>query len=116
MVTTVDTRSIGPYQAGEIPPTLTLDFYDASPPSLAGWTLGLTCERDGTALTSWGSIAWSDATIARAAITMPTLALETGKTRQQFVMQAWAGNGVQRIASVRLCFFVEEQVGTTPSI
>ena len=116
MVTTVDTRSIGPYQAGEIPPTLTLDFYDTSPPNLTGWALSLTCERDGTALTSWGSIAWADATIARATITMPVLALETGKTRQQFVLQAWAGNLTQRIASVRVCFFVERQIGTTPSI
>lgn len=116
MVTTVDTRSIGPYQAGEIPAQLTLDFYDASPPNLTGWTLSLTCERDGTALTSWGSIAWSDATIARATITMPVLALETGRVRQQFILQAWAGNGVQRIASVRVGFFVERQIGTTPSI
>ncbi|MFH0980286.1 MAG: hypothetical protein V2A79_01945 [Planctomycetota bacterium] len=113
---TVDTRTIGPYAAGEIPPTLTMDFYDSSPPSLAGWTLALTCERDGVELTSWGSIGWSDATIARATITMPVLALATGKTRQQFILQAWAGNLTQRIASVRVCFFVEEPVGTTPAV
>lgn len=113
---TIDTRTIGPYTAGEIPAQLTLDFYDTSPPNLTGWTLALTCKRDDTELTSWGSIAWSDATIARATITMPVLALATGKTRQQFVIQAWTGNGTQRIASVPICFYVHTQVGTTPTV
>ncbi len=112
----IDTRTIGPYTAGEIPPTLTVDFYDASPANLTGWTLALTCERDGTTLSSWGTIAWSDATIARATITMPVLTLSTGKTRQQFVIQAWAGNLTQRIASVPICFYCHTQVGTTPTI
>jgi hypothetical protein len=116
MPTTIETRTVGPYTAGEIPPTITVDFYASAPPSLAGWTLALTCERDGTPLTSWGSIAWSDATIARATITLPALALATGKTRQQFVMQAWAGNLTQRIASLPICFYVHSQVGTTPAI
>jgi len=113
---TIDTRTIGPYTAGEIPPTVTLDFYDTSPPSLAGWTLALTCERDGAALTSWGTIAWADATIARATITMPVLTLATGKLRQQFVIQAWAGNLTQRIASLPVAFYVHASVGTAPAV
>jgi hypothetical protein len=115
-MTTTETRTIGPYVAGEKPPTITLDFYDTSPANLTGWTLSLTCERDGTELTSWGSIAWSNAAIARATVTMPALALATGKTRQQFRIQAWAGNTVQRIASIPVCFFVEKQVGTIPTV
>lgn len=112
----IDTRSIGPYTAGEKPPILTVDFYDTSPPNLTGWVLSLTCTRDGTELTSWGSIAWSDASIARANVTMPVLALATGKTRQLFTLQCWAGNGLQRIASVPICFYVHSQIGTTPAI
>lgn len=116
MPTTVDTRTIGPYDAGEIPATLTLDFYPSSPPNLTGWATALRCERDGVELTSWGSIAWADASIARATLTFPVLALATGKIRQQFVVQAWAGNGVQRTATLRICFFVQKQIGTTPAI
>lgn len=115
-MSTIETRSIGPYCAGEIPPVLTLDFYESDPPDLTGWTLALTCERDGTELTGWGSIAWSDETIARASISMPVLTLATGETRQQFIIQAWAGNLLQRIASHRICFYVEKQVGTIPSV
>ena len=113
---TIDTRTIGPYTAGEKPPVLSVDFYDTSPPDLTGWTLALTCTRDGTELTSWGSIAWSNAAIARANVTMPVLALATGFTRQRFTIQAWAGNTLQRIASVPICFYVHTQIGTTPSI
>lgn len=115
-MSTIEYRTIGSYTAGEIPGTLSLDFYASSPPDLTGWTLRLTCERDGTELTSWGSIAWSDASIARATITMPVLALATGKERQQFLIQAWAGNGTQRIASVPVCFYCHNAVGTVPSI
>jgi hypothetical protein len=112
----IDTRTIGPYTAGEIPAALEVDFYDSDPPNLTGWTVGLTCERDGTALTSWGTVAWSNAAIARAIISMPVLALAAGKTRQQFVIQAWAGNLTQRIASVPIAFYCHLQVGTTPAI
>ena len=116
MPTNIDTRTIGPYTAGEKPTLVTVDFYDTSPPDLTGWSLSLTCTRDGTELTSWGSIAWSNASIARANVTMPTLALATGYTRQQFIIQCWAGNGTQRIASVPICFYVHTQVGTLPAI
>jgi len=115
-MTTIDTRTIGPYTAGEKPPPLTVRLYASSPPNLTGWTLALTCERDGIELTSWGSVAWLDPVLTDVTVTFPLLALDTGKTRQQFVIQVWAGNTVQKIASLPLCFYCHKAIGTVPAV
>ena len=115
-MSTVITRTLGPYTEGEKPADLTVDFYPTTPPDLTGWTLGLTCERDGTAIASWGSIEWADAENAQATVTFPALTLATGQRHASYRVQCWAGNTVQKIATVYLCFYVHRAVGTVPSI
>jgi hypothetical protein len=113
---TIDYRTIGPYTAGEKPPVISVDFWESSPADLTGWTLAVRCERDGVELSSWGSVAWSNAAIARANLTMPELALATGISRSVFVVQVWAGNSTQRFASPPIMFYVVKQIGTVPTV
>jgi hypothetical protein len=113
---TRDTITLRPYSAGEIPPALPVHFYEDEPEDLSGFSLAVTCERDGEELEDWGEATWDDAEQAVALLHMPELALPEDSVRAQYEVQVWAGDGTFRLATVIICFPVVRSIGTPPDL
>lgn len=103
-----------PYIVGEIPSPLEYQFLDAAgtPINVSGWAAELHIqEKFGTATVLTASV--SDGPNGKVRHVFSAGELTTpGSYRAQF----WAGNGVNRYASVDIKFTVATSVGTAPAI
>lgn len=111
-----EVRWTGPFHEGEKPLPVLVDFYAANPNDLSGYSLAVTCTRDGVELGSWGSAVWDDASTARAELSIPEIVLASGATEQLFKVQVWAGDGSNRVATAEIWFYGYPAVGTVPSV
>lgn len=106
--------TIGPYVVGEKPPPLVYSFKDASGVAinLTGYSVRFQVQRtDATAAVFNGTL--SDGPAGTVSYTWTGTEFTTaGKYWAEF----WAGNGVNRYASLRLEFTVRAAVGTAPAI
>ena len=109
-----DIITTGPFTAGEIPLAIPVSFLE-TPEDLTGWDLAVTAEIDGAdAPTFAATVTWSDPTVALALLRLPQLTAAGAVSWHR--VQVWAGNGMQRIASLPIKFPVVPAVGTHPNI
>lgn len=118
MSTVLEARWAGPYTSGEIPFPFTVKF-DPEDIDFTGFDLAVTIEdNDGSEMTFDGSVAWDEITtgtvlvqLGAADVVVPPGALLV--TRR---LQIWAGDGVNRPATLHIKFNCHPAIGTPPSV
>jgi hypothetical protein len=106
-----EVRYLDPYTAGE-KPKINVQFYQQEV-DLTGFTVDLRVNRDGEPLELLGGIDWLDQTKGQARITMDEgdIDVSDDASWSRYEIEAWAGNGVDRVATLLIVFDVYPHVG-----
>lgn len=104
-------RYLDPYTAGE-KPKIDIQFYKTEV-DLSTFDVAVRVERDEKELTLTGVIDWLDATKGQARLTMGEgdIDVTEGEDWSRYRVEAWAGNGTDRVATLLLVFDVYQHVG-----
>lgn len=116
--TMTEVRWAGPFTSGEIPLPFLVKF-DATDLNYTGYAIDATLlDDDGTEMTFGGSVTWNDETTGMAQVQLAAadVAVPAGKLIITRRMMVWAGNGVNRTATLEIKYNCRPSVGTPPSI
>lgn len=116
--TMTETRWTGPFTSGEIPLPFTVKF-DPTSLDYTGYTLAATLvDDDGTEMAFAGSVGWNDITtgVAEVQLGAADVVVPAGKLIITRRLMVWAGNTVNRTATLEIKFNCRPAVGTPPAI